>query len=222
MPGSSIPGLPYHVTQRGNRRQRTFFEDGDYQLYLDLLAEPAERAELAIWSYCLMPNHVHVIAVPTHEDSLRAAFARTHARYTSFVNARARWTGHLWQGRYGAVVMDETHLVAAVRYVALNPVRAGMVERAGDWQWASSRALLAGRGDGLVTVAPVLERVGDFAASLGSCEDEQANRRLRQAETTGRPAGGEAWISALEQHSGRTLLPQRPGRKAKAMLTAEV
>ena len=90
-----IPGIPHHVTQRGNRREQTFFEDGDYELYLDLLAEAAGRAHVAIWGYCLMPNHVHIIAVPSDEDGLRRTFADAHRRYTGFINARHRWTGHL-------------------------------------------------------------------------------------------------------------------------------
>jgi len=105
-----LPGIPYHVTQRGNRRQQTFFEDSDYALYRDLLAQAARRAGASIWSYCLMPNHVHIIVVPSDGDGLRRTFADAHRRYTAFINARHRWTGHLWQGRYGAVAMDEEHL----------------------------------------------------------------------------------------------------------------
>ena len=153
-----IPGLPHHVTQRGNRRERTFFEDGDYALYLDLLAESSARARTQVWAYCLMPNHVHIILVPSDEDGLRRTFADLHRRYTGFINARARVTGHLWQGRYGSVVMDEDHLLNAVRYVTLNPVRAKLVKRAREWQWSSARAHLTGKDDHVVTVAPVLER----------------------------------------------------------------
>ena len=138
-----IPAVPYHVTQRGNRRQQTFFCDEDYALYRDLLGQAARKAGSEIWSYCLMPNHVHIILVPSHEDGLRMTVADAHRRYTGFVNARHRWTGHLWQGRFGAVAMDEAHLMAAARYVALNPVRARIVERAQDWPWSSARAHLA-------------------------------------------------------------------------------
>src|SRR5437868_4973426 len=161
------PGPAHHVTQRGNRRQRTFFEDGDYALYRDLLAEAARRAGAAVWAYCLMPNHVHLIVVPDDPDGLRQTFADAHRRYTGFINARQRWTGHLWQGRFGAVAMDEAHLAAAARYVALNPARARLVDRAQEWPWSSVRAHLAGEDDELVDVAPLLDRYGDFAAFLG-------------------------------------------------------
>ena len=214
--GLVLPGVPHHVTQRGNRRQQTFFEDGDYALYRDLLSEAARRAGTRVWSYCLMPNHVHLIVVPADEDGLRRTFADAHRRYTAFINARHRWTGHLWQGRYGAVAMDEGHLGAAARYVALNPVRALLVDRAGDWPWSSARAHLAGVDDGLVEVAPLLERLGEFGTFLGGEEDQQATRALRISETTGRPVGTPEWVSAIELESGRSLAPRRRGPKPKA------
>jgi putative transposase len=211
-----LPGIPYHVTQRGNRRQQTFFDDGDFALYRDLLAEAARKAGSSIWSYCLMPNHVHLIVVPTDEDGLRRTFADAHRRYTGFINARERWTGHLWQGRFGAVAMDEAHLAAAARYVALNPVRAKLVDRAEDWPWSSARAHLARKDDQLVEVAPLLERLGDFAAFLGGAEDQQSTRALRIAETTGRPVGNAAWVGELEARSGRSLAPKKRGPRPGA------
>ncbi|HEY2482162.1 MAG TPA: transposase, partial [Caulobacteraceae bacterium] len=166
-----IPGLAHHVTQRGNRRERVFFGDDDYRLYLRLVSAAAKASGTAVWAYCLMPNHVHFILVPANEDGLRATFAQAHRRYTGAVNARQQWTGHLWQGRFSSTAMDEAHLYAAIRYVDLNPVRAGLVDRAADWPWSSARAHLSGRDDGVVSVAPALERVGDFAAYLDEAED---------------------------------------------------
>ena len=216
LPRLVLPGIPYHVTQRGNRRAQTFFEEGDYALYRDLLAQAADRAGAEIWCYCLMPNHVHVIVVPSDEDGLRRTFAETHRRYTGFINARARWTGHLWQGRFGAVAMDEDHLANAARYVSLNPVRARLVERARDWRWSSVGAHLAGEDDGLVKVAPLLERYGDFGAFLAEeKDDEVAWRRLRMSETSGRPLGSDAWLSAIETRTGRALRPQKRGPKPR-------
>ena len=209
-----IPGVPHHVTQRGNRRGQTFFEDGDYELYRDLLSEAARKSGAEIWSYCLMPNHVHIIIVPKDEDGLRATFADAHRRYTGYINARMRVTGHLWQGRFGSVVMDEAHLAAAVRYVCLNPVRAGLVKFAQDWKWSSARALIDGKDDELVTVQPVLGRYGDFARFLGDDKnDEEAWRRLRQSETTGRPIGDDEFLKSLEKRTNRIFRAQKRGPK---------
>src|SRR6266436_5927012 len=127
-----VPGHPHHVTQRGNGRARTFFGDEDYALYRDLLASHCRAAEVEIWAWCLMPNHVHLILVPSDPDGLRRALSRVHRAYAGVIQARRKRTGHFWQGRFGAVAMDEAHLAAALRYVSLNPVRARLVERAQD------------------------------------------------------------------------------------------
>ena len=159
---------------------------------------------------------MHVIVVPADEDGLRRTFADAHRRFTGFINARHRWTGHLWQGRFGAVVMDELHLGHAMRYVSLNPVRARLVEQPQDWRWSSVRAHLSGRDDELVKVAPALERYGDFAAFLGDGAGEaDAWRALRRSETSGRPLGSDAWIAGLEARAGRVLAPQQRGPKPR-------
>ena len=105
-----VPGLPHHVTQRGNRRETVFFSDEDYRAYLNMLIAAVDKAESEVWAWCLMPNHVHLIIVPSHEDGLRQTVANAHRRYAARINARNMWTGHLWQSRFGSVVMDETHL----------------------------------------------------------------------------------------------------------------
>ena len=207
-----LPGIPHHVTQRGNRRERTFFEDGDYALYLDLLADAAGRYGVEVWSYCLMPNHVHIVAVPRDADALGATFRHVHRHYTGYVNARMRVTGHLWQGRFSSVAMDEPHLYAAFRYVALNPVRARLVARAQDWPWSSATAHLRGKDDHVVKVAPALERIGDFKAFLGEEFDEAITyAALRKAETIGRPVGSRAWLEDMEVRTGLALLPGKRG-----------
>jgi putative transposase len=212
LPRVVLPGIPHHVTQRGNGRQRTFFEEGDYALYLDLLADAAERAQTKVWSYCLMPNHVHIILCPQDEDGLWRTFGELHRRYTGFINARRRKTGHLWQGRFGSVAMDEAHFVTALRYVALNPVRAGMVRRAQDWPWSSTRALIAGQSTRFVDVQPALGRVGDFAAFLSEDFHEALTyAALRKAESTGRPIGSDAWLANMEALTGRSLAPKKRG-----------
>ena len=211
-----LPGIPHHISQRGNRRERTFFEDGDYALYLDLLSQAAARSQVSIWSYCLMPNHVHIIAVPGDEDGRRRTFRHVHRHYTGYINARMRVTGHLWQGRFSSVAMDEAHLVSALRYVALNPVRARLCDRAEDWPWSSSQAHIAGNSDAYVEVAPALDRVGDFQAFLGEAFAEPMGyAALRKAESVGRPVGSKEWLADMETRTGLSLAPAKRGPKAK-------
>lgn len=210
-----IPDLPHHITQRGNRREPIFFENGDQEVYIDLLAQQTAKERVAVWAYCLMANHVHLVLTPTTADGLGRAVGTTHRRYTHFVNARAGWKGHLFQSRYASVAMDEAHLIAAVRYVSLNPVRARLVSRAEDWPWSSVRAHLAGKDDALVGVEPVLRRVADFASLLRAAPDDSSFQALHEAEGIGRPLGNAEFIAGLERILGRPIARRAPGRKPK-------
>jgi putative transposase len=211
-----IPSLPHHITQRGNGRAQTFFSAADYALYRDLLAASCRAANVAIWSWVLMPNHVHLILTPADADGIRRALAPVHRRYAGEVHARLRCTGHFWQGRFGAVAMDEVHLAAAVRYVALNPVRARLVEQARDWRWSSVHAHLSGREDGITTLSPILDRFPRFAEFIATEADPEMLERLRRAERIGRPLGDDAFIRALEIRTGRPLKPGKRGPKPSA------
>jgi putative transposase len=209
-------GVPHHVTQRGNRRQKVFFDDGDYAAYRDLLAESCRAADVAVWAYCLMPNHVHLILVPSDRDGLRAALGEAHRRYTRMVNFRKGWRGYLWQGRFASFPMDEDYLYACARYVELNPVRAGLAARAQDWRWSSARAHLTGKDDGLVKAAPLRKRVKDWRAFLGEGLDDAARDALRASERTGRPLGSQGFVRQLEKQLKRTLRRRKPGPRPAA------
>jgi putative transposase len=208
-----IPGHPHHITQRGNGGARTFFGDGDYALYRDLLAAHCRAADVEVWAWCLMPNHVHLILVPSDPDGLRRALARVHRSYAGTIQARRKRTGHFWQGRFGAVAMDEEHLAAALRYVSLNPVRARLVERAQDWRWSSTRAHLRGRDDGVTALAPIRHRFPDFADLLASEPETDLFASLRAAESVGRPLGDDRFLARLERRTGRLLKPGKRGPK---------
>ncbi len=210
-----VLGLPHHVTQRGNRREAVFFEDGDQEIYCDMVAEQLLKSDVEVWAYCLMPNHIHLILRPRAADGMGRALGEAHLRYTNFVNARGRWTGHLFQSRFASVAMDESHLRAAVSYVSLNPVRAGLVSRAEEWSWSSVRAHLAGEDDGLVSVRPVLDRWPNFRELLLQDYDE-AFTSLRKAEGIGRPLGTADFVIELERRLGRSIARRAPGRKAAA------
>jgi REP-associated tyrosine transposase len=212
-----VPDLPHHVTQRGNRRQATFFCPDDYLLYISLMSEWCRRCSVQIWAYCLMPNHSHLIAVPPSAEALRRAIGEAHRAYTSEVNRREGWTGHLWQGRFASFAMDERHTVAAARYVELNPVRAGLVHRPGDYRWSSARAHLAARDDALVVAAPLLARVPEWSAFLGSRQEADLAERVRKHASTGRPLGSDAFIDELEKRLNRTLRKGKPGRMPEAL-----
>jgi putative transposase len=209
-------GLPHHVTQRGNRRQPVFFGDDDYETYRALLAEGCRAAGVAIWAYCLMPNHVHLILVPSDADGLRAALGEAHRRYTRHVNFRAGWRGYLWQGRFASFPMDEPRLLACARYVELNPVRAKLTRRARDWRWSSARAHLQGRDDGCVKVKPLLDLAPDWPAFLAEGLSGPEHAAIQSSERTGRPLGAPRFIARLEKRLGRNLARRKPGPKPAA------
>ena len=193
-----VPGLPHHVTQRGNRRQRTFFAHADYQAYIDLMREWCGHWDVAVWAYCLMPNHVHLIVVPPTEDALRRAVGEAHRRYTRRVNFREAWGGHLWLG---------------ARYVELNPVRAGLAQSPAAYRWSSARAHLSGRDHGLVRVAPLVQRFGDWAKYLAQGLTDAQASLFRKHKRTGRPMGSEGFVAHIEKLLGRVLRGRRPGPK---------
>jgi putative transposase len=214
-----IPGIPHHVTQRGNGRQQTFFTDDDYAFYCNLLRQYCVEHGVAIWGWVLMPNHVHLILVPESEDSLRAALSKVHRAYAGHIHAREKRTGHFWQGRFGCVALDEAHLAAALPYIVLNPVRARLVARARDWRWSSVHAhLKPDKGDGMTETAPIATRFPDFAQVVRAGEDNALSAALRRAETVGRPLGDEAFMAHIAALTGRDLRPAKRGRKAKAVL----
>ncbi len=212
------PGVPHHVTQRGNRRQKVFFDAQDYALYKTLLAEGCKAAGVEVWAYCLTPNQVHLILVPRDRDGLRAALSETHRRYSRAVNARHRWSGDLWQGRFASSAMDEAQLHVCARYVEQTPVRLRLVEGARQWRWSSARAHLTGRDDGLVRVKPLIDAVGDWRAFLARKLTADELATIRSSERTGRPRGSPVFVKRLERRLGRVLAKQKPGPKAKGGL----
>jgi putative transposase len=206
------PGVPHHVTQRGNRKQQTFFCDEDYHAYIALMAQWCTKYKVEIWAWCLMPNHVHLIAVPETAEGLARAVGEAHRRYTLRINGREDWRGHLWQERFASFPLDERHLLAAARYIEMNPVAAGLVKRPGDYPWSSARAHLWGEDDTLLKVAPLLGLVGDWQTFLVLSPEAELDV-LQRHERTGRPLGEEPFLIELEERLGRRLRPQRPGPK---------
>jgi putative transposase len=207
------PGMPHHITQRGNRRQQTFFSDADYAAYIGLMAEWCGKYAVDIWAYCLMPNHIHLIAVPSDKEGLRLAIGEAHRRYTRGINFSKGWRGHLWQERFFSFVMDERYLLACTRYIENNPVRAELAGRPEQWPWSSAAAHITGRDDKLVRAAPVLSIIhGDWSdfLSKGSPEEQDS---IRKHERTGRPLGSQSFVTQLERTLGRELRPKKPGRK---------
>ena len=216
-------GVPHHITQRGNGRRVVFDSDADRLIYLHLLRQYAALHDCKLAGYCLMSNHVHLVAVPGRADSLPIVLRDVHGRYATYLNSRQGASGHAWQGRYFSCPLDGGHLWAALRYVELNPVRAGMVGRADEYGWSSAAAHCGGpdRFGGLDLELWKAEWTADGWMSFleeASAEEAEAIRRNTH---TGRPLGAEEFIRQMEWRLGRSLAPQRGGRRPKERRPAE-
>jgi putative transposase len=212
-----IPNLPHLVTQRGNGGGRVFFSDEDYALYLKLLSSACEAAKVRCLAYVLMPNHVHLILVPKDQDGLRKALSSVHRAYAGYINARRKKTGHFWRGRFGCVAMDNTHAVAALRYVLLNPVRAKLCAKPEQWLWSSAKAYVKGGKDGLTETAVLRDLCPDMKSLIApNPEKEMSEMQLRRSETIGRPLGSDQFLQKLERKLDRPLKAAKRGPKPTA------
>ena len=212
-------GCPHHVTQRGSGRRPVFLEDRDREAYLETLREYTQRYRLEIWGYCLMSNHVHLIAIPTEEDSMAKALGRTHSDYARYANLLRRGCGHFWQARFYSCPLGPSHRWAALAYIETNPVRAGIVNSAADYPWSSARAHLRDR-DPRQWLALAEWRLGytpeRWAQVLGAGLAEEAFReRFRRATESGLPLGDQAFVREWGKRRGRDLEVRRPGRPVR-------
>lgn len=208
---------PHHITQRGVRSIAIFHSDHDRNQYLQFIREESVRCEIEILAWCLMTNHVHFIAVPHTKTSLALGFGEAHKRYTRMKNFRDNVRGYLFQGRFGSCVLDERHLLAAVRYVENNPVVAGMAKHAWEYQWSSAAYHVGDiKIDILVKSRDLYGLIKDWRNYL----DEQAEglddvHNVRKATRTGRPAGDYDFVKKIEKLTGRLLQREKPGPKKK-------
>ena len=213
-----FPGVPHHVTQRGNHRERVFFENGDENSYLSFLQPSSRHENVGVVAYCLMPNHVHLVLVPSTPEGLHHVLMSVHGQYAQRINRMRDQKGHLWQGRYFSSPLDANYFTNAVRYVELNPVRAGIVTKAEDYSWSSASAHCGLRHD------PVLEPARRFSAFKGIADwsrwlaDGVAGELLEVLrDRAGRnlPCGSSEFVAQLEHAAGRELRSRPRGGQAK-------
>ena len=212
------PGHPHHITQRGNNRTTVFFDDEDRQNYLKLLIGYARKHEFQIWAYCLMDNHVHLLAVPGTETALAQGIGLTNQVYTQYLNRKLSQSGRIWQNRFFSCVVDsERYLWTVARYIERNPLKVGLAERAEDYRWSSAKAHLRGTDDSVLGTSFTWIDPSERAAyaEFVLADDEAMDDKIRKATRTGRPFGSESFIDMLEFKLKRGLRPQKAGRPRK-------
>jgi len=205
---------PCHITHRGNHRRTIFETDAHRELYLRLLQEKAVRFGMRLWAYCLMGNHVHLIATGDTRLSISKALGSAHAGYSRCRNREWNVTGHLWANRFFSTLLDETHLWAAVRYVELNPVRGGLVGRATHYRWSSARIHAGLAADARLDPGrPFPGPIADWASWLGAGLEPEMVRLLRENTASGLPSAGERALAEIERELGRRVRLLKPGPK---------
>jgi len=216
-----LPGIAYHITQRGVDRCATFGAEQDRLTYLGLLRDNLKDAEVRLLAWCLMTNHVHLVAVPGRKDSLSVLFRRLHGRYAQYFNARTGRTGHFWQNRFFGCPLGTSHLWAALAYVERNPVRAGLVERAEEYRWSSAAAHVFGSdGYDILDMEWWKQNAPADWAALVNREDEEATAKLRSCTYAGRPFGDESFAQEMAERFGRQWKRGRPRKERASGATA--
>ena len=214
---STIIGYPHQVTQRGNYEQTVFEEEADYRRYLSWLRECSDRYSIEIWAYCLMRNHVHFVCIPKTDGALAHAFNTLHMKYAQYFHGKKGVTGHLWRGRFLSCMLDDQSVFEEVRFIENNPVRARLVERAEDYPWSSARHHVLGESDPVIMNGSFLNgEIKDWRAYLEERGDAPILTRTWHNLKTGRPAGDEGFVHALEKILGRRLIALPRGRPRKA------
>ena len=214
-----IEGYPHHVTQRGNNKQKAFLDEEDYQAYLEFFERYREKHNLGVLAYCPMPNHVHISACPENTDSLAKTLRSCHMRYAQYFNKKYKRVGHLWQCRFYSCAMEEIHLYSTVRYIENNPVRAKLVERAGDWEWSSYAVRNGSECEFGLSDGP-LELPKNWNKLVHADIDKDEIKQLDNSIKRGAPLGNFAWAvdTAREMKLESTLKPRGRPRKGTGHL----
>ncbi len=217
----SLPGVPWHIIQRGNNRSVCFFAEQDYRFYLERLQELAARFECAVHAYVLMTNHVHLLLTPVEAGSASLLMKHLGQSYVQHINRVKGRSGTLWEGRYrSCLTQTEDYVLACYRYIELNPVRAGLVNHPRDYRWSSYGANAIGKVDALVTPheqylriarSDVARRDGYRALFKAPLEAEMLDD-IRQSTNGNFALGGDRFKKQIEKALGQRAQRGKPGR----------
>ena len=214
-----FPNIPHHIIQRGNRREDVFFSDNDRKQYLEWLKEYCKEHKVEILAYCLMTNHIHLIAVPTTEDGLQKVLKPLHMRYAQKINRERGWKGHFWQGRYFSSPLDGEYLLFATRYIERNPIRVKKVRKAENYKWSSARGHCGTAQDDILTKKMKwlnkYEGIDNWRQWLSIKEEKEKTDLIRRNTEKGIPTGSGRFIRKLEKLADRVLDYRPIGRPRK-------
>lgn len=211
-----VPGHPFHLTHRGNNKQKVFYSDDDRRKYLFWFEEACQEWGMRVLSFCLMDNHVHFIAIANQLDSFARVINVVHRRYAIYLNQKHEASGHLWEGRYYSCLLDNNHLIAALRYVERNPVRAQMVHKPWDWAWSSAGEHV-GRGKGYISLedARTFVSIPSWKEYISQNEQEEDLNEIRKQTMSLKAWADLDFKESIENKYGVQLMPKPRGRPWK-------
>lgn len=216
-----IPGVPWHIIQRGNNRSACFYTEDDYHRYLDTLGEQADKYCCSVHAYVLMTNHVHLLLTPEKEDSASLLMKHLGQRYVQYINRTHRRSGTLWEGRFkSCLVQTETYVLLCYRYIELNPVRAKMTRHPGGYKWSSYLANAEGHLDPLLKPHDAYLRLGQSAQDrLSFYQDlfqnplsDERIRAIRGATNGNYALGDHRFQTEMGNTLNRRVTPGKCGR----------
>jgi putative transposase len=210
-------GYPHHIVQRGNNREKVFLDREDYERYLSFLARYSEEKETAVLAYCLMPNHVHLLVIPSEEEALAKMMQGITLCYTQYFNRKEGRTGRLWECRYHSTVIDgDSYLWTVSKYIEKNPVRAAIVQRPEDYPYSSARAHILGRNDPLLN-GHLFDRgeLNEYRTFMKSEEDKRFLEEIRKQTRLGKPLGDKGFLETLSGKFGCSFCFRPKGRPTK-------
>lgn len=219
-----VPGAPVHALQRGHNRSAVFFNDLDYLEYLRCLKQAVDGCGCAVHAYVLMTNHVHLLLTPARADSVGCLFQSLGRHYVRYVNETYQRHGGLWEGRYKCnVIESQAYLLSCMRYIELNPVRAGMVDHPAKYRWSSYAANALGVSNAVLTTHAEYAALGDssddrqavFRGLFDASSDSDELALVRGSLQTGTPLGNEKFKAEIEASLDLSVGYARRGRPKK-------
>ena len=222
-----LPGHPVHIIQRGNNRSATFYADDDYRYYLESLEKAAKQYNCALHAYVLMTNHVHLLVTPAIGSDLSSLMQSVGRRYVRYINQTYKRTGTLWEGRFKhSLIQDDNYYLTCSRYIELNPVRAGMVERPEDYHWSSYQHNALGLPNPLIQAhtrylalgQTEVERRETYKSLFQAHIDLDTLETIRNATNKDQVLGNDKFKEEIEQILNRkiSLYEHRGDRKSEA------
>ena len=206
----------HHITQRGNRGEHVFLQKDDYQTYLDILQEQCKRFDVSLYSFCLLPNQIHLIVQPKEAPMMARAIGETHRRYTNHINGRENWSGHLFQNRFFSYVADEQHALRAARFVETLPVTLGIAPKPENYLWSSAKSRIKVIQNGFLKPFQSFHAVQNWEGYLSRPIDPNEMNTIQLHLQTGRPRGSDLFLDNIEAQIDRSVRPQKRGRKPKS------